>query len=118
MPGSPSRTTTGAASSCSARLLHGQTLAASPLVSQSVWELASEVNVPLLRDVRFARSLSVTGAARYTNYQTVGSYWTWKLGASWELNDEFRVRGALSRDRGNKSGAGPRCHAGARSIAP
>ena len=46
----------------------------------------------------FAQSLSVTGAARYTSYETSGNYWTWKLGADWRVNDSLRFRGTVSRD--------------------
>jgi hypothetical protein len=41
-----------------------------------------------------------------------------KLGNAPEDGAKALSRGALSRDRGNRSGAGPRCRAGARSIAP
>jgi iron complex outermembrane recepter protein len=79
-------------------ILYRQTFPASPTIQQSVWELAGEMNFPLLRDVPMIRSLDLNGAARYTKYQTVGSYWTWKLGADWKITDDLRLRGTLSRD--------------------
>lgn len=67
-------------------------------VSQSVKEAAVEVEVPLLKDVPLFRSLNFNGAARYTDYSTSGHYWTWKLGGVWEVNDDIKFRGTLSRD--------------------
>jgi iron complex outermembrane receptor protein len=52
----------------------------------------------LLKDVPLFRSLEVNGAARYTKYNTVGSYTTWKLGGDWHVTDDLRLRGTLSRD--------------------
>lgn len=75
-----------------------QSFAASPQVSDTTREAAVEVEFPLLKDARFAQLVSVNGAARYTDYKSVGSYWTWKLGASWEIDDSLRIRGTLSRD--------------------
>lgn len=74
------------------------TLPANPHVSQSVWEVAGEANVPLVRDARFFRDLSVNLAARYTKYNTVGAYWTWKIGGDWKVSHELRFRGTISRD--------------------
>lgn len=70
----------------------------SPTVSQRVWEAAYEVDVPLLVDSPIARSLNVNGAVRYTDYDTTGSYWTWKLGVDWHLSDSLRFRATRSRD--------------------
>ncbi|MCP3729850.1 TonB-dependent receptor [Sphingomonas sp. MG17] len=78
--------------------LYRQTFPASPQIKQSVWEVAAEANVPLLRDTAFFKSLDLNGAVRYTSYDTVGDYWTWKIGADWHLNDDLRFRGTISRD--------------------
>jgi outer membrane receptor protein involved in Fe transport len=67
-------------------------------VSQRVWEVASEIDVPLLKDARFAKSLSINGAARYTSYNTSGNYVTWKAGVDWAVSDSLRLRGTRSRD--------------------
>ena len=67
-------------------------------VSDTVKEIAAEVEVPLLRDSPLARSFVVSGAARYTDYQSVGSYWTWKGGFDWRVFDSLRFRGTISRD--------------------
>jgi len=69
-----------------------------PKASEHVVEAAYEVDLPLLKDLAFAKSLNLNGAARYTNYQASGSVATWKLGATWHLNDAFTVRTTRSRD--------------------
>jgi iron complex outermembrane receptor protein len=67
-------------------------------VSQRVWEVAGEVDVPLLKDAPLAKSLSVNGAARYTSYDTSGNYGTWKVGVDWAVLDSLRLRATRSRD--------------------
>jgi iron complex outermembrane receptor protein len=67
-------------------------------VSQHVWEMAGELDVPLLRDTPFAKSLDLNTAARYTKYDRSGNYGTWKLGLEWSITDELRIRGTRSRD--------------------
>ncbi|MDF7775295.1 TonB-dependent receptor [Sphingomonas sp. AOB5] len=89
----PRNVTTGAGT-----FLYRQTFPATDQIDQSVWEVAGEVNLPLLKDSAIARSFSVNGAVRYTKYDTVGDYWTWKAGADWQITDDLRVRGTLSRD--------------------
>jgi outer membrane receptor protein involved in Fe transport len=61
-------------------------------VSQRVWEVAGEMDVPL------SRQLSANGAARYTSYNTSGNYVTWKLGMDWSVLDTLRIRATRSRD--------------------
>jgi len=75
-----------------------QTYAASPKVSQTVKEAALEFDAPLVKDAPFIQSLSLNGAARYTDYDTSGNYWTWKIGFDWRVNDMLRFRGTKSRD--------------------
>ncbi len=89
----PRNVTTGAGT-----ILYRQTFPASPTIKQSVWEVAGEVNLPLLRDFALARELSVNGAVRYTSYETVGDYWTWKAGLDWKITDDLRARATISRD--------------------
>ncbi|GGX79887.1 TonB-dependent receptor [Massilia dura] len=67
-------------------------------VSQRVWEVAGEVDVPLLKDAAWAKSLNFNGAARYTSYNTSGNYVTWKAGIDWSIADTLRLRAARSRD--------------------
>jgi iron complex outermembrane recepter protein len=57
-------------------------------------ELFTEVRVPLLKNVPFARALSVDGAYRYSKDSTAGSGDAWKAGADWEIENGLRVRGS------------------------
>jgi iron complex outermembrane receptor protein len=52
-------------------------------VSQTVKEGAVEFDAPMLKNAPLAKSLNLNGAARYTDYNTSGTYTTWKLGADW-----------------------------------
>jgi iron complex outermembrane receptor protein len=74
------------------------TFAPTPHISTNVWEVAGEATVPLVKDAFFARSLEATGAVRYTKYDTVGGYVTWKGGVNWAISDDLRIRGTISRD--------------------
>ena len=66
--------------------------------NNNVWEIAGELQIPLLRDQSFAKDFSVNLAGRYTNYSTSGAVQTWKAGAVWEIVDGLRLRGAASLD--------------------
>ena len=79
-------------------ILYNNTFPSSGLISQNVWEAAAEINVPLLQGLPMVESLTVNGAARFTSYETVGDYWTWKVGVDWKVFDDLRVRGTVSRD--------------------
>ena len=65
---------------------------------QNVKEIAGEVLIPLLADVPLFQSVELNLAGRYTDYSVSGPVKTWKVGGTWELTDEFRVRGTMSRD--------------------
>jgi iron complex outermembrane receptor protein len=67
-------------------------------VAQTVKEAAVEFDAPLLNNAPLAKSVNLNGAVRYTNYDTSGTYMTWKVGADWHLNDEVRLRSTRSRD--------------------
>ncbi|HUO22081.1 MAG TPA: TonB-dependent receptor [Caulobacteraceae bacterium] len=67
-------------------------------VSQSVWEVAYETDVPLIRDVPFIQSFNINGAVRYTDYSNSGGVDTWKIGAEWHVNDQLTIRATRSRD--------------------
>lgn len=66
--------------------------------SQSVREGAVELSIPLLSDFLIARDLNVNLAGRYTDYSSVGSVTTWKVGIDWQITDDLRFRGTRSRD--------------------
>jgi len=57
-----------------------------------------EAEVPLAKNLPFARSIELNGAARRTHYSTSGDVTTWKAGLVWEPNEWVRLRGTKSRD--------------------
>ncbi|WP_176593765.1 TonB-dependent receptor domain-containing protein [Sphingobium sp. EM0848] len=63
-----------------------------------VKEAFFETVVPLLADKSFVKSLDLNAAIRLTDYSLSGSVTTWKVGSTWDLDDQFRVRGVVSRD--------------------
>ncbi len=78
---------------------------------QEVYEGYVEAELPLLKDVAFAKTLSLNAAARYTHYDIsgVGGYnqapasnsfdpTTWKVGVVWEPTDWMRLRFTTSED--------------------
>jgi iron complex outermembrane receptor protein len=66
--------------------------------SNNVWEIAGEVNIPLLKDFPVAQELSATLAGRYSKYSTFSAAKTWKAGLDWHVNDWIAFRGTLSLD--------------------
>ena len=60
--------------------LHGFTSSTPTRGSDSVWEAFAEVEVPLLRDT-FIHDLTINASARYTEYESYGGDWTYKVGA-------------------------------------
>lgn len=66
--------------------------------SNSVYEFAAEVNVPLLKDMPLVQSLSADLAGRYTNYSNFGGVETWKIGGDWHVDDNIHFRGTMSFD--------------------
>ena len=58
-----------------------------------VSEVFGEINVPVLKDVAFARDVTVGGAVRYSDYSSVGSQTSWNLHADWTVNSWVRFRG-------------------------
>ena len=58
----------------------------------------AEVVVPLLRDAPFIKSLDLNAAVRETDYNTSGVVTTWKQGLTWDVDNDFRLRGTVSRD--------------------
>ena len=66
--------------------------------SNHVWEVAGEAEIPVLKNLPFARSLEFNIAGRYTDYSTSGSVETWKMGLVWQALDSLRFRGTTSID--------------------
>ena len=90
---------TGVSYNCNAKTAVYSVLVASvPQVSQTVDEAAVEAEVPLARDMAFAKSLSLNTAYRYARYDRAGAATTWKIGGTWDLNDMLTFRATRSKD--------------------
>jgi len=77
--------------------------------AEDITEGDIELDVPLLKGLPFAESVSLNGAYRYTAYSTNGlvgqgsvsstfSANTYKIGLEWSVNDDLRFRASTSRD--------------------
>ncbi|MFC3714233.1 TonB-dependent receptor plug domain-containing protein [Sphingoaurantiacus capsulatus] len=62
-----------------------------------VREIFAEVRAPLLHDIPFIKELALEGAARLSDYSTIGSVFTWKGAVDWIVSDGVRLRGSVSR---------------------
>ena len=82
----------------SALPLTAQGVLAPVVASSNVWEVAGEVEIPLLKDMPIAKSLDANIAGRYTSYSTSGTVQTWKLGLVYAIDDQLRFRGTTSID--------------------
>jgi outer membrane receptor protein involved in Fe transport len=78
--------------------LYAQPIVAPVHAANSVWEIAGEAVVPLLKDAPLARSLDLNLAGRYTDYSTSGSVQTWKIGLVYNVVENLRFRGTASLD--------------------
>lgn len=65
---------------------------------RSLKEAFVETNIPLLKDLSFVKQLELNAAARVTDYSTSGRVTTWKVGVSWQVTDDLRLRATRSRD--------------------
>ena len=55
-----------------------------------------ELNVPVLKDVPFVKSLTLDASARYDYYTSFGRALTWKTSVDYAITDDFRFRGSDS----------------------
>lgn len=62
----------------------------------NVWEVYGEANVPLMSEKPMFHYLGLTGAARYSDYSTVGNVFSWNAGAEWAPFDGLRLRGVYA----------------------
>ncbi|MGH6781411.1 MAG: TonB-dependent receptor plug domain-containing protein, partial [Sphingomonadaceae bacterium] len=60
-------------------------------------EVFGELRIPIFKDRPFADSLAIEGAARYSDYSSIGSAFTWKLGGEYAPIKWLRIRGAYNR---------------------
>ena len=65
--------------------------------SYSAKELYGELLVPLLKDIPAIKSLSLELGARYSDYDTTGGSWTYKILGDWAMTDWLRIRGGYNR---------------------
>lgn len=61
-----------------------------------VKEAYGEIVIPLLSDMPFIKNLSLRGAARISDYSTVGSVKAWNLGGEWSPVEDIRFRGVYA----------------------
>ena len=61
-----------------------------------VTEIYGELNIPLLSDASFAKSLEASVAIRSSDYSTSGSESTYKAGLLWQINDTVSMRATYS----------------------
>jgi len=65
----------------------------------NVKEAFFEFDLPLVNAPDGIGRANLNAAARYTDYSTSGTVWTWKVGATWDTPlDGFRLRAVTSRD--------------------
>ncbi|HEU4650369.1 MAG TPA: TonB-dependent receptor, partial [Croceibacterium sp.] len=62
-----------------------------------VREAYGELLVPLLHDIPFVQMFSLELGARYSDYNTTGGSWTYKILGDWEATDWLRFRGGFNR---------------------
>lgn len=75
-----------------ARNLWGFTSSGITAGNEKVFELYTEIELPLLQDVPAAQDLTLSLSGRYTDYKTVGDDTTYKAGINWQIIDQLRLR--------------------------
>lgn len=70
----------------------------SSYTSFNVKEAFAEAVVPLATNQRFAKTLELEAAARYSDYDTIGTTNAWKVGGVWAPSDSIRFRFTRSSD--------------------
>jgi iron complex outermembrane receptor protein len=74
----------------------GNANAAPSAGSINVGSAYAELNIPVLKDVPFAKSLTFDVSSRYDYYSAFGRSLTYKAGIDWALSEDFRLRGSRS----------------------
>lgn len=64
----------------------------------NVKELFAETLVPLISNAPGIQQLNLSLATRWADYSGSGDIWAWKYGLDWQVNDQLRLRGNVSRD--------------------
>lgn len=65
--------------------------------SYDVYDAFAEVSIPVFEGESFAESLTIDLGARYSDYSTAGTEFTWKAGGSWEVIPGLTFRGNYQR---------------------
>ncbi|MCE9523857.1 MAG: TonB-dependent receptor [Alphaproteobacteria bacterium] len=65
--------------------------------SYDVWEAFGEIQIPLVQDAPWAKSLDIEGGYRISDYDNAGITHTYKYGGSWMPTDDLLVRGSFQR---------------------
>lgn len=66
--------------------------------SEEVYEFATELNVPIVKNIFLIEALTLNLAGRYAHYSPGFAANTWKIGAEWQMTDDLRFRTTFSRD--------------------
>lgn len=72
--------------------LWGQSAAGRTKGSDTVKEIFTEIDAPLLKDQLLIKSFDLQMAGRYTNYDSYGGSSTYKIGAVWAINNWLTLR--------------------------
>ncbi|UDF05180.1 TonB-dependent receptor domain-containing protein [Asticcacaulis sp. AND118] len=71
----------------------GRTTAGITAGEDTLKEVYAELEVPLIQNVTpFVKDLKLNVSARYSDYDSVGSDTTYKVGLNWAVDDRFRIR--------------------------
>ena len=62
-----------------------------------VYELYTELLVPVLKDLPFAKAINLDLGGRYSDYSTIGPAYTYKADLEWKVFDWLLLRGGYSR---------------------
>lgn len=65
--------------------------------SYDVYDAFGELSIPIFEGESFAESLTIDLGARYSDYSTAGTEFTWKAGGSWEVIPGLTFRGNYQR---------------------
>jgi iron complex outermembrane receptor protein len=66
--------------------------------SFDVEEVYLESELPLLRDKPLAQAVDLNAAVRYAHYSLSGGVVPWKVGLTWQMIDDVKLRGTYSND--------------------
>jgi iron complex outermembrane receptor protein len=63
--------------------------------NDTVKEVYTEIEVPLLREVTAFQDLTLALSGRWTDYDTFGDDTVYKVGLNWQIIDQFRLRSSF-----------------------